>query len=191
MGFIEMFVIGVGLSMDAFSVSVCKGLAMKKIDYFQAVIIGLFFGGFQAIMPLIGWLLGTQFEKYIEAYDHWVAFILLAAIGGKMIIDVIRGGDEEACTYTKKLDYKELTVMSFATSVDALAVGISFGCLEVNIWGAMSIIGITTFAICVLGVAIGHKIGGRFKRNSTLAGGSILILIGLKILLEHLGVINF
>ncbi len=191
MGFVELLVIGAGLSMDAFSVSVCKGLAMKKIDYRQAFIIGFFFGAAQAIMPLLGWLLGSQFQRYIEAFDHWVAFILLAAIGGKMIFDVVRGGDDETCVYTKKLDYKELTVMAVATSVDALAVGISFACLEVNIWSAISIIGLTTFILCVLGVAVGNRFGNRYKRNSTLAGGGVLVLIGLKILLEHLGLIKF
>ncbi len=191
MGFVELFIVGLGLSMDAFSVAVCKGLAMKKTDYYQAFVIALFFGGFQALMPLLGWLLGSRFERYIHVYDHWVAFLLLGIIGGKMIFDALRSGNDDACVFTKRIDYKELTVMALATSVDALAVGITLACLDVSIFGAISIIGATTFILCAGGVVLGNKFGRKYKRNAALAGGSILILMGLKILLEHLGIIGF
>lgn len=191
MSFFEIFVIGVSLAMDAFAVSICKGLGMKKIDYRKMFIIAGLFGAFQAIMPLIGWLLGSQFEKYIVKFDHWIAFVLLAFIGGKMIFDVLRGGDDD-CADCGKFDIKELFVMAIATSIDALATGIVFGLQpELNIWVSIAIIGITTFLICVGGVFIGNRFGVKFKDKAAFAGGVILIIIGLKILLEHLGVINF
>ena len=186
----EIFLIGVGLSMDAFAAAICRGLSMKKINYRHALIIGLFFGGFQAIMPLIGWLLGTQFASYIESFDHWIAFGLLLFIGGKMIIDVIRGEDE-SCPYVNGLNLKQLTVMAIATSIDALAVGVSFAFLKTNIFSAIGIIGVTTFVLSFIGVIIGNKFGEKYKNKATLAGGIILVAIGVKILLEHLGVINF
>ena len=189
MGFLTLFGIGVGLSMDAFAVSVCKGLGMKKINYARALIVALFFGGFQALMPLIGWILGIQFESYIKSYDHWITFGLLAFIGGKMIVDAIREGD--SCPTAGKFDIKELLILAIATSIDALAVGVSFAFNEVNIAAAMAIIGVTTLVICLFGVIIGNKFGARYKSKATLVGGAILILIGLKILLEHLGVISF
>lgn len=190
MGFLEMLLIGVGLSMDAFAVAVCKGLNMKKINYRHATIIAVFFGGFQALMPLAGWLLGKQFERYITAYDHWIAFVLLLFIGGKMIYEALRG-EEESESCGDKLDLKELTVMAVATSIDALAVGITFAFLKVNIYGAITIIGLTTFILSFIGVAVGNRFGAKYQKKAEIAGGVILVLIGLKILLEHLGVIAF
>lgn len=193
MGIIEIFLIGVGLSMDAFAVSVCKGLNMKKINYMHAVIISIFFGGFQFLMPLIGFFLGTGFEKYIERYDHWIAFILLLVIGGKMIIDVVRGEEQKIENQNEeKIDLKELSIMAVATSIDALAVGITMSCLlekDSEIIPAALLIGVTTFTISYLGVIIGNHFGMKYKDRATFAGGIILILIGTKILLEHLGII--
>ena len=190
MGILEVFLIGVGLSMDAFAVAVCRGLKMQKINYGQTALIALFFGGFQAIMPLAGWLLGTQFESYITAVDHWIAFVLLAIIGGKMIYDSLK--KEEDDTHEKSvLNIKELFLLAVATSIDALAVGITFAFLNVNIWSSITIIGLTTLVLSAIGVLIGHKFGAKYKSKAELAGGVILVLIGLKILLEHLGVINF
>lgn len=190
MGFVELFLIGVGLSMDALAVSVCKGLGMRKVNRGHAAVIALFFGGFQALMPFIGWVLGIRFERYITECDHWIAFGLLLIIGGKMIWDVVRGEEEEV-TSNDNLDFKELLVLAIATSIDALAVGISFAFLEVNIGGAVAIIGATTFLLSYAGVFIGNKFGNKYQNKATLAGGIILILIGLKILLEHLDVIHF
>jgi len=178
--------IGVGLSMDAFAVSLCKGLNMRKINYKHASVIALFFGGFQALMPFIGWLLGKQFERFITAYDHWIAFGLLLIIGGKMIIDVIKGGEDEETKGGEKLDIKELFVLAVATSIDALAVGVSFAFLQVEIVPAITIIGITTFCLSFIGVAIGNRFGMKFKDKAQLAGGIVLVLIGIKILVEGL-----
>lgn len=189
MGFVELLLIGVGLSMDAFAVSVCKGLGMRRINRLHTAIIALFFGGFQALMPFIGWALGIRFQKYIMLYDHWIAFILLLFIGGKMILDVVRGKEEETSA-SAVLDLKELLLLAVATSIDALAVGISFAFLDVNIVMAITVIGVTTFILSFAGVFIGHRFGNKFQDKATLAGGIILILIGLKILLEHLGIIS-
>lgn len=191
MGFLEVFLIGIGLSADAFSVAVCKGLNMRRLNMKHAYIIALFFGGFQALMPLIGYLLGTSFSSYIESFDHWVAFVLLAFIGGKMAIEAIRDKDEEDEEKTDVLKIGELTVMAIATSIDALAVGITFAFLKVNILFAILVIGVTTFALSLAGVLIGNKFGAKYKSKAELAGGIILVLIGVKILLEHLGIINF
>ena len=192
MGFVELFLIGVGLSMDAFAVSICKGLGMKRLNMKQALVIGLFFGGFQALMPLIGWALGTQLADFITPIDHWIAFILLVLIGGKMLFDAFRGGDEEEAVDPKdaRLDLKELLMLAIATSIDALAVGITFAFLGVNIVLAIAVIGVTTFALSVVGVAVGHVFGARYEKGATIAGGIVLILIGCKILLEHLGVLT-
>lgn len=193
MGFIELFLIGVGLSMDAFAVSVCKGLNMReKLNMKHAAVIALFFGGFQALMPVIGYFLGVNFEKYITSFDHWIAFVLLAFIGGKMVFDAIKewNSPDEAEENGDKLDIKELFMLAVATSIDALAVGITFAFLNAGIWSAITIIGTTTFALSIIGVVLGNKFGGKYKTKAELAGGIILILIGLKILLEHLGVIN-
>ena len=191
MGFLEIFLIGIGLSADAFSVAVCKGRNMRKLNLKHGYIIALFFGGFQAIMPLIGYLLGTNFADYIEAFDHWIAFVLLGFIGGKMAIEAIRDKDEEEEEKTDVLKIGELTVMAIATSIDALAVGITFAFLKVNILLSVLLIGVTTFALSLAGVLIGNKFGAKYKSKAELAGGIILALIGVKILLEHLGVINF
>ena len=191
MSFFEIFMIGVGLSMDAFAVAICKGLNMRKLDKVQTLVSAFFFGGFQALMPFVGWLLGKQFEAYITSFDHWIAFVLLAFIGGKMIWDVFKGDDkdESCCEEGAKLDVKELFMLAIATSIDALAVGISFAFLQVNIVSAITLIGCTTFVISAAGVFIGHKFGSKYEDKASLAGGIILILIGLKILLEHLGIL--
>lgn len=192
MGFFEIFMIGVGLSMDAFAVAICKGLNMHRLDQMQTLVIALFFGGFQALMPFLGWLLGRQFEAYITSFDHWIAFALLTFIGGKMILDVIhKKEDAEVCqTGESRLDLKELFVLAIATSIDALAVGISFAFLQVRIAAAITLIGCTTFVLSAAGVCVGHKFGAKYEDKATLVGGIILILIGVKILLEHLGLIG-
>mgnify|MGYP004623199563 FL=1 len=187
---IELLLIGVGLSMDAFAVSVCKGLAMRKVNNKQAFIIGLFFGGFQALMPFIGWALGTQFESYITSIDHWIAFILLALIGGKMVIEATKTEEEqEIKQMDPPLDMKEMLLLAIATSIDALAVGITFAFLQYPIVEAMLIIGMTTFVLSIIGVYVGNAFGSRYQKRAEMAGGIILILIGLKILLEHLGIL--
>ena len=191
MGITELLFLSVGLAMDAFAVSVCKGLVLTKNKTKYAFIIAALFGGFQALMPAVGWLLGKQFEHYITSVDHWVAFALLVFIGGKMIYDVFAEKDEDDCgEKSDRLDMKEVLTLSVATSIDALAVGISFAFLQVEIIKAVSIIGITTFILSVIGVAAGNMFGSRYEKKATLAGGIILILIGLKILLEHTGIIG-
>ena len=185
--FIELLLIGVGLSMDAFAVSICKGLAMRRVNKKQALVIGLFFGGFQALMPFIGWALGTQFESYITSIDHWIAFVLLAFIGGKMLWDVFHEKEESAAEKSDaRLDHKELFMLAIATSIDALAVGIAFACLDVQIWSSVSIIGCVTLVLSFCGVWIGNRFGNRFEKKAEIAGGVVLILIGVKILLDHL-----
>lgn len=191
-GFVELFLIGVGLSMDAFAVSVCKGLGMSRLNMRQAAVISLFFGGFQALMPLIGWALGSQLTDFITPIDHWIAFGLLAFVGGKMLWDAFHEDDEaEGVQTDEKLDLKELLMLAIATSIDALAVGITFAFLQVAIVPSITIIGLTTFVISFAGVAVGHFFGARFEKPATIVGGVVLILIGVKILLEHLGVIAF
>lgn len=191
--FFTLLLMGVGLAMDAFAVSICKGLSMRKVNKKQCLVIGLFFGGFQALMPFVGWVLGSQFEQYITSIDHWIAFILLGFIGGKMVVEAIREKDEavEVGKMDPPLDLKEMFILAIATSIDALAVGITFAFLQVSIVEAISIIGITTFVISVIGVYVGNFFGNRYKKKAELAGGMILILIGLKILLEHLGILTF
>lgn len=191
--FFTLLLMGAGLSMDAFAVSICKGLSMRKVNKKQCLVIGLFVGGFQALMPFIGWVLGSQFEQYITSIDHWIAFILLGFIGGKMVVEAIREKDEavEVGKMDPPLDLKEMFILAIATSIDALAVGITFAFLQVPIVEAVSIIGITTFVISVIGVYVGNFFGNRYKKKAELAGGIILILIGLKILLEHLGILAF
>ena len=193
MSFIELLLIAIGLSMDAFAVSVCKGLAMPKIQANSAIIIGLWFGGFQALMPLIGYLLGVQFQAKITALDHWIAFALLAFVGGKMLWDAFHdeGEEEDDETSTQRLDLRELFMLAIATSIDALAVGISFSFLQIDIVAAALIIGCTTFVLSLVGVVVGNRFGARFEKPSQIAGGIVLIAIGLKILLEHLGLIAF
>lgn len=190
--FIELFLLGVGLSMDAFAVSVCKGLAMNKVNKKQAVMIGLYFGGFQALMPLIGWFLGVRFQKYITSVDHWIAFGLLVFIGGKMILEAVRDSEvQEIGEKDLPLDHREMFVLAVATSIDALAVGITFAFLDTPIIEAIAIIGCTTFLLSILGVVVGNFFGTRYKKKAEIAGGIILVLIGLKILLEHLGLLPF
>ena len=191
MRIVELALIAVGLSMDAFAVSVCKGLGMKRLDMGQALVIALFFGGFQALMPLAGWALGSGFQSYIEPVDHWIAFALLAFIGGKMLYDAFHeeDGDEPVAGEAARLDLKEILMLAIATSIDALAVGVSFAFLQVDIVPAISLIGVITFALSLVGVAVGHQFGARFEKPATIVGGVVLILIGLKILLEHLGII--
>lgn len=191
-GFVELFLIGVGLSMDAFAVSICKGLGMSRLNMRQAAVISLFFGGFQALMPLIGWALGSQLTDFITPIDHWIAFGLLAFVGGKMLWDAFHEDDEDEGAQTdEKLDLKELLMLAIATSIDALAVGITFAFLQVAIVPSITIIGLTTFVISFAGVVVGHFFGARFEKPATIVGGVVLILIGVKILLEHLGVIAF
>lgn len=187
MGLLELFLIGVGLSMDAFAVAICQGLCMPKLNWRHAGIIALFFGGFQALMPLLGWLLGSQFAGYIQSFDHWVAFGLLLLIGGNMVREALGAEEETACAVDTHLDLKQLFLMAVATSIDALAVGVTFAFLEVLIVPAISIIGCTTFCLSMVGVAVGNFFGARYKKRAELSGGIILILLGCKILLEHLG----
>lgn len=192
MGIVELILISVGLAMDAFAVAVCKGLNMRKINYKHAVIIAAFFGGFQALMPFIGWLIGTRFASYIDKYDHYVAFALLAFIGVKMIIDAVKGEEECESCGEGRLDIKELVVLSVATSIDALAVGVTFALLpELNVGWSVAIIGVITFLISALGVVIGNRFGSKYQQKAELTGGIILILIGAKFLLEGFGLINF
>lgn len=191
--FIELFLLGIGLAMDAFAVSVCKGLGMRRLNKKQTLIICLYFGGFQALMPLIGWLLGSQFQKYITSIDHWIAFILLGFIGGKMMIEAIREWNEEETVdvIDAPLDHKNMLVLAVATSIDALAVGITFAFLDTPIIEAITIIGITTMIISIIGVVVGNFFGSRYKSKAEFIGGLILVLLGLKILLEHLGILVF
>ena len=199
MDFILLIGVAISLSMDAFAVSICRGLQMKNgINIRHMLIIAAAFGGFQGLMPAIGYVLGKQFEQFIEPVDHWVAFVLLGLLGGKMILDVIvemRNGEEYACECCQGLNVKQLLIMAVATSIDALAVGITLPTLGVstNLQALTStlMIGIITFAICTLGVAIGNRFGARFKNKASVAGGVVLMLVGTKILLEHLGIINF
>ncbi len=193
MGFIELFLIGVGLSMDAFAVSICQGLSMTKIKWGHALTVGLYFGGFQALMPFTGWMLGSQFAGRIQQYDHWAAFVLLLLIGGNMIREALSGEEDEAedAAIGAGLDHKKLFLMAIATSIDALAVGVTFAFLDTAILPAIGIIGTTTFFISVAGVAVGCWFGARYKKRAEITGGVILVLLGVKILLEHLGVIGF
>lgn len=189
MGIIELFLLAVGLSMDAFAVSVCKGLAMQKITVKKAAVVGLWFGGFQALMPLLGYVLGVQFRDKITAVDHWIAFVLLGIIGGNMIREALSKGCDECENEDESLDVKTMFLLAVATSIDALAVGITFAFLKVHIIWAISFIGAVTFVLSAIGVKIGNLFGTRFKSKAELAGGVILILLGTKILLEHLGII--
>ena len=190
MGFFELFLIGIGLSMDAFAVAICKGLGMERINKRDTLLLALFFGGFQALMPLTGYLLGSRFASYIERWDHWIAFVLLAFIGGKMLWEAFTEDEDEGDNKNaERIDLGEYLILAIATSIDALAVGISFAALSVDIVPAVSLIGVTTFIFSVAGVAIGHTFGARYEKPATIVGGIVLILIGLKILLEHLGIL--
>ncbi|WP_321971527.1 manganese efflux pump MntP family protein [Paratractidigestivibacter sp.] len=184
----ELLLLAVGLSMDAFAVSVCKGLGMKKIDVKVAVVLGLFFGGFQALMPIIGWALGSQFMWLIAPIDHWIAFVLLAYIGGKMLWDATHPDDEEeeGEKGDVRIDLKEFFMLAVATSIDALAVGISLAALSVDIVPAASLIGVITFSLTIVGVVVGHYFGSRYEKPASIVGGCVLIFIGLKVLVQHL-----
>ncbi len=187
MGMLELFLIAVGLSMDAFAVSVCKGLSLGKIRWKHMAIAGLWFGGFQALMPLLGYFFGSFFTEFINAYSHWVAFILLAIIGGNMIKEAFDSEDEEMdCC----MQPKSMLVLAIATSIDALAVGVSFAFMKVKIFWAVLFIGATTFVLSAAGVKIGSVFGVKYKSKAELAGGLVLIAIGVKILLEGLGLIG-
>lgn len=200
MGIAELLVLAIGLSMDAFAVSVCKGLETKKITIKQMMLAGLWFGGFQALMPVIGYFLGQAFAEAIKKYDHWVAFALLAFIGVNMVKEAFsdEGADEgnsdknsgEVCG-RNCFGVKTMFIMAVATSIDALAVGVTFAFLKVNIVAAVSFIGVITFVFSFAGVKIGNIFGAKYEKRAQMTGGIILILIGLKILLTHLGVINF
>lgn len=183
MSLFELFLIAVGVSMDAFAVSVCKGLSMPKMNPRHAVIIGLYFGTFQALMPLAGYLLGVQFQDAITAYDHWIAFILLVIIGGSMIREAL-SGEEESCDCS--VSFKDMVILAVATSIDALAIGVTFAFLRVQIVPAVSFIGIITFLFSIAGVKIGNVFGVKYKSRAEIAGGLILIAMASKILIEHL-----
>lgn len=191
MTLLEIFLVGVGLSMDAFAVAICKGLAMPRVDRKQTLLIGLYFGVFQAVMPLTGWLLGSQFARHVTKMAPWIAFVLLAWIGGSMIRESLSEKEEEEKPEPAELRHRELLMLAIATSIDALAVGVSFSMVEltVSIYTAAALIGCTTFAISAAGVFVGNLFGARYKNRAEFVGGAILILIGLKILLEHFGVL--
>ena len=184
MGFLELMLLAVGLSMDALAVSICKGLAMDRVTLGRMVLVGLWFGGFQGLMPLLGWLLGSRFSLYITAIDHWIAFVLLGIIGSSMIKESREDEEEEI---SASFDVKTMLALAVATSIDALAVGVTFAFLHVNIVWAVTFIGCTTFVLSAIGVKAGNVFGMKYKSRAELAGGVILILMGIKILLEHLG----
>lgn len=184
MSLAELFIIAVGLSMDAFAVSVCKGLAMNRMNWKHAGIIGLYFGGFQALMPLLGYLLGVNFKNAIASIDHWIAFVLLSFIGINMIREAL-SKEEDECP-TDDISVQTMTMLAVATSIDALAIGVTFAFLSVQIVPAISFIGITTFTLSIIGVKIGNVFGTRYKSKAELAGGLILVGMGIKILVEHL-----
>lgn len=186
----ELFVIALGLSMDAFAVAICKGLSMKRMSWKNAVITGLYFGGFQGGMPLIGYLLGTSFRGMITSVDHWIAFLLLGLIGAGMIKEAL-GREKDEAGQSDSFDVKTMVPLAVATSIDALAVGVTFAFLNVQIVPAVSFIGVITFLLGIAGVKIGNVFGLKFKAKAELAGGIILILMGCKILLEHLGILSF
>ena len=186
MGFTQLFILAVGLSMDAFAVSICKGLSIRELKLRHALIVGAWFGAFQALMPAIGYLLGSAFADLIESVDHWIAFVLLALIGGNMIREALDQDEEEV---DPSLAPMTMLLLAIATSIDALAVGVTFAFLRVDIVPAVTLIGVCTFAISAVGVKIGNVFGSRYKSKAELAGGVVLVLIGVKILLEHLGIL--
>ncbi len=188
MTLLEIAIISIGLAMDAFAVSVCKGLSMQRFELKKMFVVGAYFGFFQGGMPLIGYLLGTNFESMVTRIDHWIAFGLLALIGINMIREAI---GEESEKVSDSVDLKTMVVLAIATSIDALAVGITFAFLKTNLWIVVSSIGIITFVLSMLGVVIGNKFGNKYERKAQIVGGTILILMGTKILMEHLGIINF
>ncbi|HKM05222.1 MAG TPA: manganese efflux pump MntP family protein [Lachnospiraceae bacterium] len=187
MGIVELLILGVGLSMDAFAVAICKGLSTKKMNWKNAFITGLYFGGFQALMPLLGYILGEQFKNVIVTIDHWIIFFLLLLIG----INMIKKSREKVEKLDDCFDVHNMLLLGIATSIDALAVGVTFAFLKVSIILAISVIGTTTFLLSVLGFKVGNVFGIKFKSRAELAGGIILIYIGIKILLEHLEILSF
>lgn len=187
MSIFELFLLAVGLSMDAFAVSVCKGLSVKTLKPKHALLAGLYFGGFQALMPVIGYFAGSYFADIISSYDHWIVFILLLLIGGNMIKEAL---DKEEENLNDSFDFKTMLLLAIATSIDALAVGVSFAFLKVNIVYAAAFIGVITFILSAAGIKIGNIFGTRYRAKAELAGGIILILIGLKVLLEHMGILT-
>lgn len=201
MSLIELFILAVGLSMDAFAVAICKGLSLRKVSLKECTKVGLYFGGFQAGMPLIGYILGVQFKDYITSIDHWIAFILLSFIGINMIREAMDKDEDESIVNlaeaavgeeeVNELGFKNMVMLAIATSIDALAVGVTFAFLQVDIVPAVSFIGIVTFVLSAIGVKIGNVFGIKYKSKAEAAGGIILILIGLKILFEHLGLFPF
>lgn len=186
MGIIETFFISIGLAMDAFAVATCKGLAIKKLEWKKAIIVGLYFGLFQGIMPIIGYYLGINFQDKIVNIDHWIAFILLISIGINMIKEAVSAKDEDK---DDSLNFKNMIILSIATSIDALAIGITFAFLNCNIIKAAGLIGIITFLLSIIGVKIGNKFGNKYESKAEIMGGIILIILGTKILLEHLSII--
>ena len=186
MGIVELVILSIGLAMDAFAVAICKGLSIVKMSWKNAIIVGLYFGIFQAIMPIFGYILGIRFQNYITNIDHWIAFVLLATIGINMIKEALSTEKEEE---NDSLKFKDMLILSIATSIDALAIGITFAFLNVNIVLSASLIGIITFLISMLGVKIGNVFGRKYEKKAQLTGGIILILLGIKILLEHLNII--
>lgn len=189
MGILELLLIAVGLSMDAFAVSICKGLSARKLQWKHYLLIGAWFGGFQALMPTLGYFLGSTFEKYITSFDHWIALVLLAVIGGNMLREGFSGEGEQG---NASFAFRSMFVLAVATSIDALAVGITFALLpNVHIAPAAAMIGGITFVLSAVGLKVGNIFGLKYKSKAEIAGGVILILMGLKILLEHLGVIHF
>jgi len=182
MSLLEFFIIGIGLSMDAFAVSICKGLSIKKLSLKAPLTVGVYFGLFQALMPLLGYFLGVNFKEYIVSFDHWIAFVLLFLIG----LNMVKESFENDCVKDGSLNFKNMVVLAIATSIDALAIGVTFAFLSVNIVPAVTIIGVTTFVLSAFGVKIENIFGAKYKSKAELAGGIILILMGTKILIEHL-----
>lgn len=187
MSFVEIFIIAIALGMDSFAVAICKGLSMKKMNWKKAITIGLYFGGFQALMPLVGYGLGYNFNHIVTSIDHWLAFILLGAIGINMIKEAI---NKESENWNDDVDFKTMLILAVATSIDALAIGITFAFLKVDLILSIIIIGIVAFLLSVIGVKIGNRFGNKYEKKAELIGGIILILIGIKILLEHLEIIH-
>ena len=187
MSLIELFLIAVGLSMDAFAVSICKGLSVRKAEPRHSLIVGAYFGGFQALMPAIGYVLGRQFESLITSVDHWIAFVLLGIIGGNMIREALKGDAEEM---DDSFTFRTMLPLAIATSIDALAMGVTFAFLQVQIVPAVLFIGVTTFVLSAVGLKVGNVFGAKYKSRAELFGGVVLVLMGIKILLEHLGILG-
>ena len=187
MGMMELFLIALGLSMDAFAVSICKGLSVRKATPKHSLVTGAYFGGFQALMPALGYLLGVNFESYIVSVDHWIAFVLLGLIGANMIREAVGGDDDEELN--DSFDFKTMFPLAVATSIDALAMGVTFAFLHVDIVPAVLFIGVITFSLSAIGLKVGNVFGAKYKARAELFGGIVLVLMGLKILLEHLGVL--